>query len=88
MKNSTHYITNNCFVKEFNVNVDDEELSNHRHKKSRFLKVLEDSDWHFQFTGEKPKKMIKGTVIHISRLVKHKMIKGTTKLTVQVLEVL
>ena len=57
-------------------------------KKSRFLKVLEDSDWHFQFTGEKPKKMIKGTVIHISRLVKHKMIKGTTKLTVQVLEVL
>jgi len=88
MENSTHYITNTCFIKKLNVNVYDEDLTNHRHKNSRFLKVLEDSDWHFQFVGEEPKKMIKGTVIHISRLVKHKMIQGTTNLTIQVLEVL
>jgi hypothetical protein len=88
MKNSTHYITNTCFVKKFNSGVDDEEFDYHYDKNSRFIKVLEDSDWLFQFTGEQPKKMIKGTVIHVSRLVQHKMIQGTTNLTVQVLEVL
>lgn len=86
--NTTQYITQNCFFKEFKISNDDEEFEYHLDKTSRFLKVLNTSDWMFQFKDVAPQKMTKGMVIHISKKIKHKMIKGTTNLSVQVLEVL
>ena len=86
--NTAHYITHNCFFKEFNLNDDDEELEYHLDNTSRFVKVLNSSGWMFQFQNCEAQKMTKGMVIHISKKIKHKMIKGTTNLSVQVLEVL
>lgn len=86
--NTSHYITHNCFIKELSLSNDDTELEYHLDKTSRFVRVLNSSDWLFQFQNCKARKMTKGMVIHVSKRIKHKMIKGTTNLMVQVLEVL
>jgi len=85
--NTTQYITQSCFFKEFEIINDDYELEYHLDKCSSFVKVINNSDWMFQFKNYAPQKMTKGLVIHISKKIKHKMIKGTTNLTIQVLEV-
>lgn len=81
-----NYITSNCFIKEFLIQGQDSEYSYHKDSTSRIMKVLEGEGWCIKFKNREPKQITPGTVIHISKQVIHKLVKGTSNLKVQVLE--
>jgi quercetin dioxygenase-like cupin family protein len=81
-----NYITETCFVKEFLVKGTDTEYNYHKDPTSRIMKVLEGEGWCIKFKNREAKQIRPGSVIHISKQVIHKLIKGTSKLKVQVLE--
>jgi hypothetical protein len=80
------YITKNCFLKVFSINAKDEEYNYHLDPNSRLIKVLEGTGWSIKFKNRTAKQIGPGSVIHISKRVIHKLIKGTSNLKVQVLE--
>jgi len=80
------YITKNCFLKVFSVNEKDEEYNYHLDANSRLMKVLEGTGWSIKFKNKTAKQIGPGSVIHISKRAIHKLIKGTSNLKVQVLE--
>tara|TARA_B100000902_G_scaffold400023_1_gene474687 strand:- start:6712 stop:6981 length:270 start_codon:yes stop_codon:yes gene_type:complete len=84
--NTRNYITKNCFVKEFLLKGTDSEYTYHKDPTSRIMKVLEGDGWCIKFKNREPKEIGPGSVIHISKQVIHKLIKGKSKLKVQVLE--
>ena len=49
------------------------------------VKVLNDSDWRFQYDNELPINMIVGVDIEIPKGVIHRIIKGTTALSLKII---
>lgn len=75
---------NNLVVRTFSQDIDEDELVWHRDKKDREIKVLEETDWMFQFDNELPQ-IIKD-VIFIPKNTYHRVIKGTNNLNITILE--
>jgi len=71
-------------VRTFSQDIDEDELVWHRDKKDREIKVLEETDWMFQFDNELPQ-IIKD-VIFIPKNTYHRVIKGTNNLNITILE--
>ena len=57
----------------------------HWDEEDRTIEVLEDSDWRFQYDNEMPIPMLFGVDIKIPAGVIHRVIKGTTPLSVKIL---
>ena len=57
----------------------------HWDEEDRVIEVLEDSDWRFQYDNELPTPMITGVDIKIPAGTIHRIIKGTTKLSIKIL---
>jgi len=57
----------------------------HWDAEDRTIEVLEDSDWRFQYDNEMPIPMVTGVDIKIHKGVIHRIIKGTTPLSVKIL---
>lgn len=74
--------TNDHLVREFNSTTDKEELVWHRDREDRKVTVLQDTDWQFQFDNELPIPLYKGLELFIPKGVYHRVLKGTTTLTV------
>jgi hypothetical protein len=75
---------NNLIVRTFTQDIDENELVWHRDKKDREIKVLEETDWMFQFDNELPQ-IIKD-IIFIPKNTYHRVIKGTNNLNITILE--
>ena len=75
---------NNLIVRTFSQDIDEDELVWHRDKKDREIRVLEETDWMFQFDNELPQ-IIKD-VIFIPKNTYHRVIKGTNNLNITISE--
>jgi len=73
-------------IRTFNQDTNQEELVWHRDEKDRTIEILEDTDWQFQFDNQLPLLLNKRTVLFIKAGEYHRVIKGTTSLTIRIKE--
>ena len=86
MKPYQEVINNNSRSREFKIDIDSNELTWHKDEKDRYVTILEGKDWEFQLDNELPLELKKGDCIFIPRQTYHRVIKGTTDLTIQIQE--
>lgn len=79
-------IDDSSFIREFDQSVAPIELVWHRDERDRVVKVLEGEGWSFQFDNEIPRKLQKGDIVEINKMVYHRVIKGDTNLVLEVYE--
>ena len=78
---------NNVFEKKIPLtSLDHIELDWHTDGTTRFMQVLEGVGWKFQYQGETAKEIGPGTSIHINKNSILNLIKGSTDLTVRIIE--
>lgn len=77
---------NNLIVRTFSQNVDEDELVWHRDREDRTVKVIENTDWQFQFDDELPRQL-KDTIF-IPKNIYHRLIKGSGDLIIEIYETL
>lgn len=65
-----------CILREFNEDVDSEELVWHRDKNDRLVRIMESDGWFFQFEDEFPFELLKGMWLKIDNHRYHRVIKG------------
>lgn len=70
--------------REFNQDIDPEELTWHRDKRDREVEIIGETDWKFQFDNELP--FILDKKIFIEKERYHRLIKGTTTLNLRITE--
>ena len=73
-------------IRTFNVDVDSDELKWHQDLKDRKVTVLEDGGWQFQMDDELPVKLSNAKQIYIPKFVWHRVIKGDSKLVIEIEE--
>lgn len=74
----------NFIIRTFSQDIDENELVWHRDRKDREVRVLNETDWMFQFDNELPQ--IMKDVIFIPKNTYHRVIKGTNNLNISILE--
>ena len=79
-------IKGNGFLRVFDDDIDPIELLWHRDKKDRTVEVLHDTDWQYQEDNKLPIELKKGISIFIPRYSWHRLIKGTNKLKLRIVE--
>jgi len=75
-------IDTNVVIREFDAELDSQELSWHRDNEDRIVEVIGETDWMFQRDNELPIKM-EGK-IEIPKHQWHRAIKGNGKLTLKI----
>jgi hypothetical protein len=75
-------IGNNKKIRKFSKNLTESKLEWHRDKENRKLTILEGVGWKFQLDNKLPKTLKKGESIFIEANCWHRLIKGTTDLSV------
>ena len=80
------HIEGNANIRKFSSNVDEMELVWHRDREDRLIKSTHDTDWKFQFDDELPIDLYKDGLIAIPKGLYHRLIKGTTPLTIKIIE--
>ena len=83
---SQEQIDDSTFIREFNQDIDSEELIWHMDRKDRIVTILESSGWEFQMDNELPKILKEGDVLFIPKYTYHRVIKGSGKLIVEIKE--
>jgi hypothetical protein len=73
-------------IRTFNQDTKPEELVWHRDEKDRTVIIIEDTDWQFQFDNQLPLLLNKGMTLFIKAGEYHRVIKGTTSLTIRIKE--
>jgi len=79
-------ISENEFNRTFDVTLDELELVWHEDEHDRKVTPLNDNDWQFQFDNQVPQSLKKGESIFIKKGQFHRVIKGTTPLSVNIKE--
>lgn len=77
---------NNFFIRTFDENLIDHELIWHRDKKNREITVLNGMNWKFQYDNSLPFILKIGDRIHVPAETYHRLIKGTTALSLKIIE--
>ena len=70
----------------FEPDVNSEDLVWHRDKEDRKVEVIEGEGWQFQFDNQMPVEIEEGDVIEIPKYSYHRLIKGNSKLILQIEE--
>jgi quercetin dioxygenase-like cupin family protein len=86
MKPYQEVIDNNSRLREFKVDIDNDELKWHRDKKDRYVTILEGKDWQFQRDNELPFILKEGDTIFIAKGTYHRVLKGSTNLLINIIE--
>lgn len=73
-------------LREFSADVDVDELVWHRDKKDRYITVKESGNWQLQMDDELPIDLVEGEVYFIPKNYYHRVIKGSSKLVVEINE--
>jgi hypothetical protein len=74
------------FLREFQHDVDEEELVWHRDRSDREIAVLSGNGWKLQMDDELPEELTQGRLYHINKMVYHRLIKGSGKLLLKIRE--
>lgn len=77
-------LSTNIVLREFSRDVDSEELVWHQDREDREVKVMAGKDWLLQLDNELPTPMIEGEVYNIPALHFHRIIKGSSRLVVEI----
>jgi hypothetical protein len=77
--------TENLVIREFDQNLDPEELLWHRDQETRIVESLDPTDWQVQLENSLPVSLNNKVVI--PNLEWHRLIKGTGKLRVKIIKV-
>ena len=56
----------------------------HADDEDRFIESLNENDWQFQFDNELPQSIEPGKIIHIPKGLIHRLIKGTSELSISI----
>jgi len=83
---SDTHISENSFIRVFDDGIDPIELLWHRDKEDRTVVVLHDTDWQYQEDNKLPIELKEGISIFIPRHSWHRLIKGTNKLKLRIVE--
>lgn len=83
-KNKT--IDATTFIREFSIDVNENELVWHRDKNDRIIQLIEGENWYIQFDNFMPEKLTKNEEIFIPKNTFHRVIKGTTPLIIKIIE--
>ena len=73
-------------LREFQHDVDVEELVWHRDRSDREITVLSGYNWKLQMDDNLPKELKHGRIYHIKKMVYHRLIKGSGKLLLKIRE--
>ena len=73
-------------LREFQHDVDEDELIWHRDKSDREIAVMSGFNWKLQMDNELPEELKQGRVYHINKMVYHRLIKGSGKLLLKIKE--
>jgi len=73
-------IIDNVHYRKFSRFTNNDEMVWHRDKEDRYVKVLNDNDWEFQFDNELPFPLKEGSIYFIPKMKYHRVIKGKTDL--------
>lgn len=79
-------LKNGYLIREFDGDIQSEELVWHRDKKNRLVEVIEGSGWKFQMDNELPIELEEGMVFEIPKEIYHRIVKGNTKLVIKIKE--
>ena len=86
MKPYQEVINDNSRLREFKIDVDDDELKWHRDQNDRYVTILEGEDWQFQRDNELPFILKEGDTIFIAKGTYHRVLKGSTNLLINIIE--
>ena len=82
----TDDIVNEWFERTFDEDVAEEEMVWHRDKRDRVITVLQGEGGQFQLDNQMPVEIEEGDVIEIPKYSYHRLIKGNSKLILQIEE--
>ena len=82
----TQIRTNGRLIREFSKDVNSSELVWHRDRYDREVKVVVGKGWQLQLENKLPQTLKPGLTYHIPARTYHRVIKGTTKLVVEIKE--
>ena len=86
VKPYTQTYDNGVIVRQFEDDVESEELVWHRDKHTREVTVLEGDNWKIQLDNKLPEELVKGKIYKIPKMENHRIIKGTGQLVVKIWE--
>ena len=86
VKPYTQTYDNGVIIRQFDEDVNSDELIWHRDKRTREITVLEGDGWQLQLDNQLPKELEKGRLNKIPEMEYHRLIKGTGKLVVKIWE--
>ena len=72
------------YLREFDHNVDSEELVWHQDREDREIKVLKSSGWLLQLDNQIPVFLEEGKTYHVKAYVWHRLIKGKQNLLLEI----
>tara|TARA_B100001250_G_C19770260_1_gene776797 strand:- start:754 stop:1026 length:273 start_codon:yes stop_codon:yes gene_type:complete len=85
---SERQVSSNCFLREFNKDVDSSELIWHMDREDRYVTVKSGSNWRLQMDNELPVILETKKVYFIPKFTYHRIIKGSTKLIIEVKKII
>jgi hypothetical protein len=80
------YRKNNIIVREFDGDVDNQELVWHRDRNDRTIIPMKCEGWQFQYDNKPPFKMVPHQAFKVKAEEYHRIIKGTGKLVLKIIE--
>ena len=71
-------------LRNFDKSAPDHLYKWHADDEDRFVESLNENDWQFQFDNELPQSIEPGKIIHIPKGLIHRLIKGTSELSISI----
>jgi hypothetical protein len=81
---SEDIISDRIKIRHFSAETPEEEFKWHWDEEARVIEALNDNDWQFQFDDELPIPLTKGGLIGIPKGLYHRIIKGTTPISIKI----
>ncbi len=73
-------------IRQFEDDIESEELVWHRDRRTREVTVLDGDNWKIQLDNKLPEELVKGKIYKIPKMEYHRIIKGTGQLVVKIWE--
>ena len=73
-------------IRQFEDDIENEELVWHRDRRTREVTVLDGDNWKIQLDNKLPEELVKGKIYKIPKMEYHRIIKGTGQLVVKIWE--
>jgi hypothetical protein len=77
-------ISDRIKIRHFSPETPEEEFKWHWDNEARVIEALNNNDWEFQFDDELPIPLTKGGLIGIPKGLYHRLIKGSTGLSIRI----